>query len=69
MPDSHRFDNLPDSVREILPLIIMLFGIAIPVGLVIAAAAGEEAIVLVLAVIAMIAVGAATMMFMGWITG
>lgn len=68
MLNSHRLDNLPDGLREILPLIVMVFGIAIPVGLVIAAAHGGATMVLVLAVIAMVVVGMATMWFMGAIT-
>jgi len=66
--NSHRFDNLPDGLREILPLIVMVFGIAIPVALVIAAGHGGATIVLVLAVIAMVIVGGATMWFMDVIT-
>ena len=68
MLNSHRFDNLPDGLREILPLIVMVFGIAIPVALVIAAGHGGATIVLVLAVIAMVIVGGATMWFMDVIT-
>jgi len=66
--NSHRFENLPDGLREILPLIVMVFGIAIPVVLVIAAGHGGATFVLVLAVIAMVIVGGATMWFMNAIT-
>jgi hypothetical protein len=67
VPGSRLLDNAPDGLREIAPLIVMICGIAIPVALVILAATGGATIVLILAVIAMFAVGAATMAFMGWI--
>jgi hypothetical protein len=67
VPGSRLFDNAPDGLREIAPLIVMICGIAIPVTLVVLAATGGATIVLILAVIAMFAVGAATMAFMGFI--
>jgi hypothetical protein len=67
VPGSHLFDNAPDGLREIAPLIVMICGIAIPVALVTLAASGGATIVLILAIIAMFAVGGATMAFMGFI--
>ena len=49
---------------EIVPLAVGLIGISIPVGLVALAASGGSVVVLVLAVLAMFAVMAATLAFM-----
>ncbi len=56
--------NLPAGLREVLPLLIGLVGILIPVALVATAASGESTAVLVLAILAMIVIGGATMTFM-----
>ncbi len=56
--------NLPAGLREVLPLLIGLVGILIPVALVATAASGESIAVLVLAILAMIVIGGATMTFM-----
>jgi len=48
---------------ETMPLAVGVVGIAIPVGLIAAACAAESVVLLVLAVIAMFGVGAATLTF------
>lgn len=60
-PDDDR--NLPAGIRETAPLIIGVVGISIPVALVAVAATGESVAVLVLAIVAMLTVGAATLYF------
>jgi hypothetical protein len=67
--DNDSLDNLPDGAREVSPLVIMLGGISIPVALIAVAAAGGSVAVLVLAIVAMFAVGGLTMGFMALITG
>jgi hypothetical protein len=61
-PDRSR--NLPSSSPEIVPLLVGMVGISLPVGLIALACISGSVVVLVLAVIAMIAVGAATLTFM-----
>jgi hypothetical protein len=56
--------NLPSSSPEIVPLLVGMVGISLPVGLIALACISGSVVVLVLAVIAMIAVGAATLTFM-----
>jgi uncharacterized membrane protein HdeD (DUF308 family) len=56
-------ENLPEGTRETSPLIIGIVGIAIPWILLTLAATGGSTVVLVLAVIAMVAVAFATLMF------
>lgn len=73
MPDNDDLDGdvlqkLPDGAREVSPLAIMLFATAIPVSLAALAAAKNSIAVLVFAVLAMVAVGAATLGFMVRIT-
>jgi hypothetical protein len=57
-------EGLPAGAREVSPLFVMLLGTAVPVGLVALACTGGSTFVLVLAVLALIIVGAATMVFM-----
>jgi|GEM_PF-2103216 hypothetical protein len=59
LPGSH----LPAGARETSPLLAMLIGIAIPVGLLALAAVGGSVVVLVLAILAMLVVGATTLTF------
>lgn len=62
----HQIDSDHDpsiGTRETAPLLIMLPAVAIPVGLVAWAAVSESVVVLVLAVLAMFAVGAGTLTF------
>jgi hypothetical protein len=60
-PDDDR--NLPAGIREAAPLIIGVIGISIPVALVTVAASGESVAVLVLAIVAMLTVGAVALVF------
>jgi hypothetical protein len=55
--------RLPAGFAEVSPLLIGLVGISIPVGLLAWAAVTKSTIVLILAVLAMFAVGAATLTF------
>ncbi|MGA9876830.1 MAG: hypothetical protein WBQ21_13600 [Solirubrobacteraceae bacterium] len=55
--------NLPSGTLEIVPLVIGIVGISIPVILVALAATGKSTVVLVLALLAMLVVGAATLWF------
>jgi len=55
--------------HETAPLWMMLLGISLPVGLLVWAATSESAPVLVCAVLAMFAVGALTVMFIGRLIG
>jgi uncharacterized membrane protein YdfJ with MMPL/SSD domain len=55
--------NLPSGTLEILPLVIGIVGISIPVTLIAVASAGKNVLVLVLALLAMLVVGAATLAF------
>jgi hypothetical protein len=63
MPRIDNSRSLPGELPEIVPLIVGIVGISIPVGLVALAATGGSAFVLVLAILAMFAVGAATLTF------
>ena len=56
--------NAPSGTIETGPLIVGILGISIPVSLVALACVTGSVIVLILAVLAMFAVGAATLMFM-----
>jgi fatty acid desaturase len=61
-----RFDNsrsLPTSSPEVVPLVVGIFAISIPVGLVALAAVGGGVVVLVFAVLAMLVVAMATLTF------
>jgi hypothetical protein len=55
--------SLPAGTQETSPLFVGLVGISIPVGLLALAAVTESMIVLVFAVLAMVAVGGATLAF------
>jgi hypothetical protein len=55
--------QLPAGFAEVSPLLIGLVGISIPVGLLAWAAVTKSTVVLVFAVLAMFAVGAATLSF------
>jgi len=62
----HQIDSdhdLSTGTRETTPLLVMLPAVAVPVGLVAWAAVSESVVVLVLAVLAMFAVGAGTLTF------
>jgi hypothetical protein len=61
--------KLPAGLAETSPLVIGLVGISIPVSLVVAAAVGGSVVVLVLAVLAMLVVGAATLTFVTRLAG
>jgi hypothetical protein len=63
VPDTPSDRNLPSGLSEALPLIIGVIAIAIPVVLVALAAVNESVVLLVLAVIAVFGVGAATLAF------
>lgn len=55
--------NLPSGTLEILPLVIGIVGISIPVTLIAVASAAKNVLILVLALLAMLVVGAATLAF------
>jgi hypothetical protein len=55
--------NFPAGSRETSPLVVGIIGISIPVSLLALAAVGGSVVVLVLAVLAMFGVGAATLAF------
>jgi hypothetical protein len=55
--------SLPTSSPEVVPLVVGIFAISIPVGLVALAAVGGGVAVLVLAILAMLAVAMATLTF------
>jgi hypothetical protein len=55
--------DLPAGTLETTPLIVGILGISIPVSLLALAATGGSVVVLVLAVLAMFAVGACTLTF------
>lgn len=63
MAPNDRGRGLPAGFLETSPLVIGIFGISIPVSLLALAAVGGSVLVLVLAVIAMFAVGACTLAF------
>ncbi|HTR72045.1 MAG TPA: hypothetical protein VMG80_00480 [Solirubrobacteraceae bacterium] len=65
LPD---IEGLPEGAREVSPLFLMLLGTAIPVALVAVAASGGSTVVLILALLGMVVVGFATMVFMVRIT-
>jgi hypothetical protein len=55
--------ELPPGARETSPLVVGVVAISIPVGLLALAAVGGSVVVLVLAVLSMLGVGAATLAF------
>ncbi len=55
--------NSPSGTHETAPLVIGVVGISIPVALIAVAASGGSTAVLVLAVLAMLVVGALTLLF------
>jgi DMSO/TMAO reductase YedYZ heme-binding membrane subunit len=61
--------NLPAGMQETLPLIVGVLAISIPVSLLVLAAVGGSVVVLVLAVLAMLGVGAATLTFVMLLAG
>ena len=63
MPDSANKSMFPAGASETSPLLVGVLGISIPVSLVAVACISESVVVLVLAVLAMFAVGAATLTF------
>ena len=63
MPKTKDDLSLPAGAMETSPLVIGLFGISIPVSLIAVAAVTGSVVVLVLAVLAMFGVGAATLTF------
>jgi hypothetical protein len=66
--DNIKLKWLPAGAREVSPLVVMLFGISIPVALIAVAASGGSTAVLVLAILAMFVVGGLTMGFMALLT-
>ena len=69
MPRISDIRNLPAGMQETLPLIVGVLAISIPVSLLVVAAVGGSVVVLVLAVLAMLAVGAATLTFVMLLAG
>jgi hypothetical protein len=67
--DSSSNGQLPAGFAEVSPLLIGLVGISIPVGLLAWAAVTKSTIVLIFAVLAMFAVGAATLTFVITLAG
>jgi len=63
VPDSADKSMFPAGASETSPLLVGVLGISIPVSLVAVACISESTVVLVLAVLAMFAVGAATLTF------
>jgi flagellar basal body-associated protein FliL len=61
--DSNSNRQLPAGFAEVSPLLIGLVGISIPVALLAWAAVEKSTVVLIFAVLAMFAVGAATLTF------
>jgi predicted branched-subunit amino acid permease len=61
--------QFPAGFAEVSPLLVGLVGISIPVGLLAWAAVTKSTIVLILAVLAMFAVGAATLTFVIMLAG
>jgi hypothetical protein len=61
--------SFPAGASETSPLLVGLFGISIPVSLVAAAAVTGSVVVLVLAVLGMLGVGAATLTFVLMLAG
>jgi hypothetical protein len=61
--------NLPAGMLEAAPLAVGIVGISIPVSLLALAATGGSVLVLVLAVLAMFAVGACTLTFVMRLAG
>jgi hypothetical protein len=68
VPDHDIFDKLPDGAREVAPLVAILLATAIPVALAAVAAIESSTAVLVVALLAMVLVGAATLGFIARIT-
>jgi heme/copper-type cytochrome/quinol oxidase subunit 4 len=66
--DHDIFEKLPDGAREVSPLVIIMFATAIPVALAAWAAIEDSTALLVVAVLAMVAVGTVTLTFMARIT-
>ncbi len=69
MPENASKRQLPAGFAETSPLLIGLIGISIPVALLAWAAVTKSTIVLILAVIGMFAVGAATLTFVIMLAG
>jgi hypothetical protein len=69
VPNIRNNRHLPAGFNETLPLIVGVIAISIPVALLVVAAVGESVVVLVLAVLAMLAVGAATLTFVILLAG
>lgn len=65
LPDVSRW---PDGAREVSPLLLVMFGVALPVALVALACVGGSTAVLIVALLAMIVMGGVTMAFMTLIT-
>lgn len=61
--------SFPAGAAETSPLLVGLLGIAIPVSLLAVAAVGGSVVVLVLAILAMLGVGAATLTFVMLLAG
>lgn len=61
--------ELPEGTREIEPLLAMLFGVAIPVGLAAAAAVGGGVALLVIAIVAMLLVAGFGIAYIARVTG
>ena len=69
MPQNVSNRQFPAGFAEVSPLLIGLVGISIPVGLLAWAAVTKSTIVLIFAVLAMFAVGAATLTFVITLAG
>jgi hypothetical protein len=63
VPDTAKKSMFPAGASETSPLLVGVLGISIPVALIAVACVSESVVVLVLAVLAMFAVGAATLTF------
>jgi hypothetical protein len=61
--------RLPSGLLETAPLLVGMLAISIPVALLVAAAVGGSVVVLVLAVLAMVVVGLATLTFVVVLAG
>jgi hypothetical protein len=69
VPNFRNNRHLPAGLGEALPLVVGVIAISIPVSLAALAAVGESVVVLVLAVLAMLGVGAATLAFVMLLAG
>jgi uncharacterized membrane protein (UPF0182 family) len=67
-PDHDVFERLPEGTREVSPLVLVLLATALPVAFAAWAAIEDSTLLLVIAVLSMVAVGAGTLMFMARIT-